>query len=387
MDSVGELMQQAREKVGVTVEQAARDTLISRRYIEALESEAFSVLPGETYVAGFIRNYSSYLDLDPDDMISLYRNLRIQEQPTPIKELLETDGRLRGGLLFAAAGALAVAAAALLVYWFALRPPPKDQANGEEPATAPVVPIALVEELTVRSFAIGSIIEVPVGGRSVALVLEAFDGDLLATYPTGEVRLRVGSERLLDLDGDDRPDLRVLVRAADTSQVPPQVQLRLGLRSSSEGQPTEVDQSPPAASAAAGATATAAAAAAVANAENGNADGTSRAPVRAVAVPHVVARSVAVRMPFAIDLSFRGNCLLRYTVDEGAALQRFFESGERISIDVVATATLWLSNAGRVTARFAGSEVRLGNNGAVAAKVVEWVAGEPGERLIVRTLF
>ena len=372
MDSVGELMQQAREKLGVTIEQAARDTLISRRYIGALETEAFSVLPGETYVAGFIRNYSSYLNLNPDDMVNLYRNLLIQEQPIPIKELLETHGQWGSRLRFAGGGALVVAVVLFLVYWFGLRNADVDTSVDETPPTAAAAPIPLSEAVTVGTFAVGSIIEVPIGGETVNLVLAAFDGDLVATYPAGQVRMRVGAERLLDLDGDDSPDLSVLVRDADTGQTPPQVRLLMELLSRAEptvAAPESGAAEPPSA-------ATVADDAVL-----------SQAPVRVFEVPFAVVRTGPAAIPYAIDLSFRGNCLLRYTVDGGAALERFFQSSERISIDVASTATLWLSNAGVVTARFAGAEVALGNNGAVAAKVVEWLPGENDTRLVVRTIF
>ena len=109
--------------------------------------------------------------------------------------------------------------------------------------------------------------------------------------------------------------------------------------------------------------------------------------MRRLDIPHAIAQIAAVPVPFAVDLTFRGNCLLRYVVDGSAALKRFFQTGEQISIEVSDSATLWLSNAGVVTARFSGTEVSLGNNGSVAAKQVEWVADGGQQRLLVRTLF
>ena len=399
MESVGELMVQARERMGVTLEQASRDTLISRRYLDALEREDFSVLPGDAYVAGFIHNYSSYLNLDPDEMVSLYRNLLLQEQPIPIKELLESDRGSRARLLAGLGGAVAIAAAAFAVYWFAIRP----GGDSEEPAPAPepasVTFVALEDEVTVAIFDIGTVIEVPIDGGTgaVPLTLRELDGDLLASYPDGELRLRVGGVRLLDLDGDDRPDLSILVRDADASQTPPQVQLRLDLLP----RPGVASSSTPLDPAGSGGDATAQATSEAATAEEGAGDqpaaeprsselpaGTaSSAPVRRLEIPHAVAQVAAARVPFAVDLTFRGNCLLRYVVDGGASLQRFFQTGEQISIEVNQSATLWLSNAGVVTARFAGTEVALGENGAVAAKQVEWAADGAQQRLLVRTLF
>ncbi|MBT6827950.1 MAG: hypothetical protein HOA58_00395, partial [Rhodospirillaceae bacterium] len=39
-------------------------------YLEALEEGRFEDMPGMTYVVGFLRSYSEYLKLDPDEMIS-----------------------------------------------------------------------------------------------------------------------------------------------------------------------------------------------------------------------------------------------------------------------------------------------------------------------------
>jgi cytoskeleton protein RodZ len=89
MESLGRKLREAREKHNYSVEQVARDTNISRSYLEALEEENFAVIPGDTYVLGFLRNYSEYLGLNPDELLGLYRNLRIQEQPMPMSELLQ----------------------------------------------------------------------------------------------------------------------------------------------------------------------------------------------------------------------------------------------------------------------------------------------------------
>src|SRR4030042_6262263 len=93
MESFGERLREAREKLNLTVEQVSRDTHIARRYVEGLEREDFSGFPGETYTLGFLRNYAAFLSLNADEMVALYRNLMLQEQPIPMTELLETRGR------------------------------------------------------------------------------------------------------------------------------------------------------------------------------------------------------------------------------------------------------------------------------------------------------
>ena len=84
MESLGNKLKTAREAKGLSYDTVSRDTNISSRYLEALEKEDFSGFPGEPYVLGFLRNYSEYLGLNPDELQSLYRSLKLQEQPIPV---------------------------------------------------------------------------------------------------------------------------------------------------------------------------------------------------------------------------------------------------------------------------------------------------------------
>ena len=58
----------ARERKGVDLYRAERDTKIRARYLAALERGDYRELPGAVYTKGFLRNYALYLGLDPDDV-------------------------------------------------------------------------------------------------------------------------------------------------------------------------------------------------------------------------------------------------------------------------------------------------------------------------------
>jgi hypothetical protein len=55
--------------------------------LTALEEEEFDRLPGETYVIGFLKNYSEFLKLDIDEIVSCYKGYKIGESATPLEEL------------------------------------------------------------------------------------------------------------------------------------------------------------------------------------------------------------------------------------------------------------------------------------------------------------
>ena len=85
----------ARERKGVDLFRAERDTKIRARYLAALERGDYRELPGAVYTKGFLRNYAIYLGLDPEDALRQWRLERGDQVPTePVivapKAILET---------------------------------------------------------------------------------------------------------------------------------------------------------------------------------------------------------------------------------------------------------------------------------------------------------
>ena len=66
----------ARERKGVDLYRAERDTKIRARYLAALERGDYRELPGAVYTKGFLRNYALYLGLDPDEVLLQWRRER-----------------------------------------------------------------------------------------------------------------------------------------------------------------------------------------------------------------------------------------------------------------------------------------------------------------------
>jgi cytoskeletal protein RodZ len=70
---LGEVLRAAREAKGVDLTRVERETKIRERYLSALERGEYRELPGSVYTRGFLRNYGTYLGLDPEYLIDLYR--------------------------------------------------------------------------------------------------------------------------------------------------------------------------------------------------------------------------------------------------------------------------------------------------------------------------
>ena len=74
--SLPERLLAARERKGVDLYRAERDTKIRARYLAALERGDYRELPGAVYTKGFLRNYALYLGLDPDEVLLQWRRER-----------------------------------------------------------------------------------------------------------------------------------------------------------------------------------------------------------------------------------------------------------------------------------------------------------------------
>ena len=72
METIGQILKNAREKKGLSIEELEASTHIVARFIKALENEEFDVLPGEIYVKGFIKNLSDKLSLDAELVLERY---------------------------------------------------------------------------------------------------------------------------------------------------------------------------------------------------------------------------------------------------------------------------------------------------------------------------
>jgi cytoskeletal protein RodZ len=72
LGALGQILRETREQRGLTLEEVEAAIKVRKPYLMALEEEDFASLPHPTYVKGFIRSYASFLELDPQYLLSLY---------------------------------------------------------------------------------------------------------------------------------------------------------------------------------------------------------------------------------------------------------------------------------------------------------------------------
>lgn len=73
MRTIGEILKKVRLENNLEYEEIERKLRIRKKFLIALEDNSWSDLPAPTYIKGFIRNYSSFLGLNPEEMVAIFR--------------------------------------------------------------------------------------------------------------------------------------------------------------------------------------------------------------------------------------------------------------------------------------------------------------------------
>lgn len=72
VDSIGSKLREARERKGLSAETVSRETMLTLRYVQALESNDFDALPGTAFVRGYVRRYAELVGLNADELIASF---------------------------------------------------------------------------------------------------------------------------------------------------------------------------------------------------------------------------------------------------------------------------------------------------------------------------
>lgn len=84
MEDLGQRLREAREQLGITLEEAERATRIRTHHLEALERGDLEALPSPVQARGFLGNYADFLGLDVDEILLRYAE-RLQTRRTKTK--------------------------------------------------------------------------------------------------------------------------------------------------------------------------------------------------------------------------------------------------------------------------------------------------------------
>jgi cytoskeleton protein RodZ len=79
-ERIGKELQETRQGLDISLEQAAEETRIRLRYLQALERGDFGQLPSKAHVRGFLRSYADYLGIDSGVLLRSFEHLENPDQ-------------------------------------------------------------------------------------------------------------------------------------------------------------------------------------------------------------------------------------------------------------------------------------------------------------------
>jgi len=85
VEPLGEVLLAARNAKNLTQKDAADNLRLSLKQIDALETNAFDLLPDAMITRGFIRNYARFLDMDAEPLLVSYRARVPDKLPNTLK--------------------------------------------------------------------------------------------------------------------------------------------------------------------------------------------------------------------------------------------------------------------------------------------------------------
>lgn len=91
--TVGQLLRDAREKLNISLDDAARETHIRLNYLQELENDHPEQLHSAAQARGFLRLYAAFLKLPYNDLLALWDNPEDEETNEPEPERKEPRGK------------------------------------------------------------------------------------------------------------------------------------------------------------------------------------------------------------------------------------------------------------------------------------------------------
>lgn len=354
MESYGDQLKKAREAKNLDFDTIARETSISESFLEGLESEDTSAFPGEAYMLGFLRNYADYLGLDSEKLLTLYRNKKLQESPTP--ENLIVHEKPKFFWPFIISGICLLVCAAIVVTTIVLSHR-KSNNNAEvvlEKSSAPKK-YEISDKVFSGRLYVGDQLIFPTANGNIILTVS----DTLSSFglqcPVGKLYTELSEEAELDIDGDTVPDLIVYLSDISSTDASRGAEVRILKRNNYSVSVNQED-----------------------------------IPFASEVVSNhkpVVVFEDNRAYPFTLNGSFRGSCVFRYKVDRHDPIESYFSNGEVVTMTANNGIRLWMSNCNTVKftiqADSRSYDLEIGRAGQVLVEDIKWIKDTDGKYKVV----
>jgi len=374
MNDVGNILYEARKKKGVDLSQVELETNIEKSYIEALEHEDYKKIPAEAYIIGFLRNYSEYLGLDPNEIIRQYKSVKVETVEVPQEILIpkkKSSAPKIALLIFLAIFIISVVYLGLMLFlgYFSTKSA-LDQKG--------ILTKETVTNRNPQEYEISQDIqfdkEIFIGDKIKAKMEEQeYIITVLSTHPVLKLGIADKGERIIepsettsfDLDDDGIMDIEVTAKTiAENNNSGVSVFIVSG---ADVGKDKTLEA-------------------------NTN-DGIVLSPERQKRNEKTYFTG-AQAYPILLNVEFTGYCLFRVDIDKQNRIEQFYQKGDRLdAIRAQNGFRMWASNGFAIKCKLNGGGVEkdlgvMGRAGEVIVKDFKWVQGErtrKGEFYFVET--
>jgi cytoskeletal protein RodZ len=357
MKNLGEQLKLGRENKGLSLNEVSSETNITQKYLAALENENFSQFPAETYLLGFLKTYCEYLGLDANEILSLYRIRKIEEQPVPIEQLLHSPVNVPRIIVISLIALVVLALAAGSVYYFRFMP----QKEGKlEYVEYRPVEYSLSEGVFEKRFFTGDTLIIPLAGDSYKITVSGIGDAVTLSVPGKTIKIDLNNEAVVDINDDGLAELAVRVEDYDHNRPDFGAQLKFDMMNVSAGQPpVEI--------------------------ESGNIPASD-------AEPYIILNS-ANPYPFTLNVVFSGYCMFRWEILREANRQtrteRYYIKGEEQAINAQNGIRVWISNSSAVKMSVisGGNSVQLeaGGAGEIVVDDIYWIRDDDGRYKLIQS--
>ena len=94
MQNIGERLEEARKRQGISIREAAEATKIRGEFLHAFESNSMEIPLPDVYIRGFLINYARFLKLDPDKVLTDYNAVKLSRETTQSRRGHDSLGRM-----------------------------------------------------------------------------------------------------------------------------------------------------------------------------------------------------------------------------------------------------------------------------------------------------
>lgn len=344
MESYGELLKKTREAKGLDLDTASYETTIALNYINALEAEDEAIFPGEPYMLGFMRTYAEYLGLSPDNVCNLYRAKKLQEAPTPEGLIVHEKPAYYWPLIIVLV-LITISGGTFGTLYLLKKRAESKPVEEVVTDTSPTFSTYDIDDSAItKRVHVGDQFKFHMASGDIMLTVKNTIDSFGLDCPVGTLYTQLSEDAELDIDGDNIPDLIVYVSDVSSSDLDRGAEVRL--LKASGGSASEAGEIETSASIA------------------GN-----HKPVEVFKDNRAY--------PFTLNGNFRGSCLFRSKVDRKETSEKYFTTGEVITMTANNGIRLWMSNCNTVKlsviADSRNYDLTIGKAGQVLCEDIKWI--------------